>query len=234
MEKRSKEEMAQIRAALQPGVCFEIEGGAIGKVVVRESGEDGVRLTCTYAGKRMVKTSSSALHFVAGSVVAMASLADFDAASEAVNALKAAKKPAVQSTSPAPLSLKALADRIAKLEAEVSELRTRRIASVATKTTQLDPECRLYIGNIPYDVDDDELRAALLTAGATGIVGTYMPRDTEAGLRSRRNRGFAFVAFTDQSSAQAALNALRGFTLAGRAVIVTAAEPRNVPMVVRS
>jgi RNA recognition motif-containing protein len=76
---------------------------------------------------------------------------------------------------------------------------------------------RLFIGNLSFDVREDDLRAAFEPYGATEVV---VPT-TDSG----RPKGFAFVEVADDQ-AQAAIQAMNGKELQGREIAVDEARPR--------
>jgi RNA recognition motif-containing protein len=84
---------------------------------------------------------------------------------------------------------------------------------------------RLYVGNLPFDVDESQLRQVFQEEGRQVTeVKIVMDRDTG------RPRGFAFVEMGTQADAQAAISALNGKELGGRALTVNEAreqEPRR-------
>lgn len=76
------------------------------------------------------------------------------------------------------------------------------------------------MGNLSYDVTREEL---LETFGAAGkVVDAKVPTDRETG----RPRGFAFVEFEDEESAQKSISLLHGKDLKGRPLRVNEAEDR--------
>jgi RNA recognition motif-containing protein len=79
----------------------------------------------------------------------------------------------------------------------------------------------LYVGNLPYDVTDDALRAAFETYGEVSSVNVIMDRETG------RSKGFAFVEISDNSVADAAIKGLNGSTMSSREIKVNEAKPRN-------
>ena len=76
---------------------------------------------------------------------------------------------------------------------------------------------RLFIGNLSFDVTEEDLRAAFEPYGATEVV---LPT-SETG----RPKGFAFVEVAE-GQAQAAISAMDGKELQGRAIAVDEARPR--------
>jgi RNA recognition motif-containing protein len=78
---------------------------------------------------------------------------------------------------------------------------------------------RLYVGNLPFDVDESQIRTLFQEGGrAVAEVKIVMDRDTG------RPRGFAFVEMTSQADAQAAIAAMNGREVGGRALTVNEAR----------
>jgi len=81
---------------------------------------------------------------------------------------------------------------------------------------------RLYVGNLPFTVDEDALRALFVECGHTPTEITVV-KDRETG----RSRGFGFVTLASASAAQEAATALNGRELEGRALTVNEARERT-------
>ena len=80
---------------------------------------------------------------------------------------------------------------------------------------------KLYVGNLAYDITEDELSAAF---GAFGKVESVaIPSDKISG----RPRGFAFVEMASKSEAEAAIAGLNGKTLKDRTLVVNESRPRT-------
>lgn len=79
---------------------------------------------------------------------------------------------------------------------------------------------KLYVGNLPFDTDEEQVRELFSTYGDVHSVD--MINDRETG----RFRGFCFVAM-DNSEADAAVAALNGYSLGGRPLKVNEAKPRE-------
>ncbi|MFQ5933969.1 MAG: RNA recognition motif domain-containing protein [Dehalococcoidia bacterium] len=79
----------------------------------------------------------------------------------------------------------------------------------------------IYVGNLAYEVTDDDLEAAFAEYGQVSSAKVIMNR------LSGRSRGFGFVEMLDDSEAQAAIDALNGKDIKGRAVTVNEARPRQ-------
>jgi RNA recognition motif-containing protein len=80
---------------------------------------------------------------------------------------------------------------------------------------------KLYVGNLPFETNEDELREMFEQHGPTVSVRVITDRETG------RSRGFGFVEFESDSNAQAALQALDGRDMGGRALRVNEAQDKE-------
>jgi RNA recognition motif-containing protein len=78
---------------------------------------------------------------------------------------------------------------------------------------------RLYVGNLPYSVRDNDLQTAFGAFGEVKSARVMMERDTG------RSKGFGFVEMGDDAQAQAAIAGVHGQELGGRTVVVNEARP---------
>jgi cold-inducible RNA-binding protein len=78
---------------------------------------------------------------------------------------------------------------------------------------------KLYVGNLPYEVTEDELQE--LFAGAGTVESVNIMRDRMTG----RARGFAFVEMATDDEAQAAITQLNEKPFGGRSLTVNEARP---------
>jgi RNA recognition motif-containing protein len=78
---------------------------------------------------------------------------------------------------------------------------------------------RLYVGNLPFDTDQSQLRA-LFEEGERNVTEVKIITDRDTG----RNRGFAFVEMGSQAEAEAAIQAMNGREVGGRALTVNEAR----------
>jgi cold-inducible RNA-binding protein len=80
---------------------------------------------------------------------------------------------------------------------------------------------KLYVGNLPFSTDDSQLRALFEAHGDVVSASVVMDRDTG------RPRGFGFVEMSDDNEARAAIEAMNGQSVEGRAIVVNEARPRE-------
>ena len=79
----------------------------------------------------------------------------------------------------------------------------------------------MYVGNLPYNVDSEDLRKAFEPHGAVESAQVIMERDTN------RSKGFGFVEMANDEEAKAAITAMDGKDLGGRSLKVSEARPRT-------
>jgi RNA recognition motif-containing protein len=80
---------------------------------------------------------------------------------------------------------------------------------------------KIYVGNLAFDVTEDELSAEFGTYG--NVESIAIPSDNLSG----RPRGFAFVEMASKSEAEAAITGLNGKTLKDRTIVVNESRPRT-------
>ena len=80
---------------------------------------------------------------------------------------------------------------------------------------------KLYVGNLPYSVGEQELQELFERHGAVDSVSVM--RDNATG----RPRGFAFVEMGTDEGARAAIEQLNEFSMGGRTLTVNEARPRE-------
>ncbi len=80
---------------------------------------------------------------------------------------------------------------------------------------------KLYVGNLAYSVRDESLQAAFAQFGPVSSANVLLDRETG------RSKGFGFVEMSSAVEAQAAINAMNGQPLEGRAIVVNEARPRE-------
>ena len=80
---------------------------------------------------------------------------------------------------------------------------------------------KLYVGGLPYSVNEDQLRDLFVAHGTVESATVIMDR------MSGRSKGFGFVEMSSQEEAQAAIDKLNGTDLEGRNITVNEAKPRQ-------
>jgi cold-inducible RNA-binding protein len=79
----------------------------------------------------------------------------------------------------------------------------------------------LYVGNLPYQTNEDELRQAFSAYGEVTSASIIKDRDSGA------SRGFAFVEMPNDNEARLAIQAMNGVDIDGRALHVNELRPRK-------
>ena len=80
---------------------------------------------------------------------------------------------------------------------------------------------KIYVGNLAYDITEEELRQEFLAFGKVDSVSVITDKATG------RSKGFAFVEMPTVSEGQAAMTALNGKIIKDRALTVNGARVRE-------
>lgn len=80
---------------------------------------------------------------------------------------------------------------------------------------------KLYVGNLPFNTTEEELRTMFAQAG--NVVSVSLIKDRDTG----RSRGFAFVEFSTQAEAEKAVSLFNNTPLDNRTLKVNLARPRD-------
>lgn len=80
-------------------------------------------------------------------------------------------------------------------------------------------DLKLYVGNLPYTISEDDLRALFSGAGTVTSVTLIKDRDTG------QSKGFAFIEMGSQTEAEQAIKTLNGTSLGNREIKVNIARP---------
>ena len=80
---------------------------------------------------------------------------------------------------------------------------------------------RIYVGNLSWTADENELRDAFAAHGE--VLSVQVITDRETG----RSRGFAFVEMANDAEAKDAISEVNNKEIDGRQVKVNEAKPRN-------
>ena len=80
---------------------------------------------------------------------------------------------------------------------------------------------KLYVGNLSYDVKKNDLEQMFAAHGTVTSAQVITDRETQ------RSKGFGFVEMGSDQEAQAAIAALNGKSIDGRALTVNEARPQE-------
>ena len=80
---------------------------------------------------------------------------------------------------------------------------------------------KIYVGNLPYSINDDNLRENFAAYGDVASAKVMMDRD------SGRSKGFGFVEMGSSEQAEAAIQGLNGMSVGGRSIIVNISTPNE-------
>jgi RNA recognition motif-containing protein len=80
---------------------------------------------------------------------------------------------------------------------------------------------KIYVGNLSYDVTEEDLRQALEPFGQVESVAIITDKQTG------QSKGFGFVEMASKDEGQAAIEGLNGKELKGRTLNVNEARPRT-------
>ncbi|MFC4994970.1 RNA recognition motif domain-containing protein [Rubritalea tangerina] len=80
---------------------------------------------------------------------------------------------------------------------------------------------KVYVGNLPYDVTEEELKAHFETQGKVSDIHLVIDKYTD------QPRGFGFVTMEDQNGMLAAIEHLDGKNFGGRDLKINEARPRE-------
>jgi RNA recognition motif-containing protein len=79
----------------------------------------------------------------------------------------------------------------------------------------------IYVGNLPYSLTEDDLKAAFSEFGEVSSANIIMDK------MSGQSKGFGFVEMPDNAEADQAIKALNESALNGRNIKVNQARPRG-------
>jgi len=79
----------------------------------------------------------------------------------------------------------------------------------------------IYVGNLSYEMSEEDLRTSFEDHGEVESAKVIMDRETG------RSKGFGFVEMSDASEAQAAIRELNEAVVNGRPLRVNEAKPRR-------
>lgn len=79
----------------------------------------------------------------------------------------------------------------------------------------------IYVGNLSYRLEEEDLKAAFEQYGEVNSIRIIMDRETG------RSKGFGFVEMADEAAGNAAVEALEGTELEGRNLRVSVANEKE-------
>ena len=80
---------------------------------------------------------------------------------------------------------------------------------------------KIFVGNLSFETRDEDLNREFTAFGAVASASVVSDRDTG------RSRGFGFVEMPSDTEAKAAIAALNGKSIMGRALTVNESRPRE-------
>lgn len=80
---------------------------------------------------------------------------------------------------------------------------------------------RIYVGNLSYQMSEEELKQEFMAFGE--VTSVSIPTDRDSG----RPKGFGFVEMESKSEAEAAIAALNGKMIKDRTIVVNEARPKE-------
>jgi len=79
----------------------------------------------------------------------------------------------------------------------------------------------IYVGNLSYEMNDDDLRNMFEAHGKVDRASVVMDRATG------RSKGFGFVEMSSEAEGRAAINSLNEMETGGRKLMVNEAKPKE-------
>ena len=80
---------------------------------------------------------------------------------------------------------------------------------------------KLYIGNLPFGVTEDDIRAKFSEFGVLANIDLVMDRFTG------ESKGFGFIEYASNSDADKAIKSMNGAQFGGRTLKVNQAKPKD-------
>ena len=97
----------------------------------------------------------------------------------------------------------------------------RAFSPVSIDQMEVSTMKNIYVGNLPFQTTDEDLRAAFEQHGEVSSATVIFDRETQ------RSRGFGFVEMPNAGEAESAIEALNGSDMGGRSLRVNEARPRE-------
>lgn len=80
---------------------------------------------------------------------------------------------------------------------------------------------KLFVGNLPYKLNEEDLKELFAKSG--NVVSVAIPTDRDSG----KKRGFAFVEMSTAAEAEKAIDSLHNHTIEGRQLVVNPSRPKT-------
>ena len=80
---------------------------------------------------------------------------------------------------------------------------------------------KLYVGSLPYSINDDELKEFFASQGE--VTSAVVIKDRDSG----QSKGFGFVEMSNDEEAKKAISELNGQEMSGRTIVVNEARPQE-------
>jgi len=100
----------------------------------------------------------------------------------------------------------------------IAHLHPNPHANVGAQQEPMSKSCSVFVGNLPYDADEQELKEVLSKAGEVSSVRIVSDRDTQ------QPKGYAFCDFMDKSSVETAIEKLNNVEYNGRRLRIDRSE----------
>ncbi len=97
----------------------------------------------------------------------------------------------------------------------------RRVHFMSDQTDNMENKKKIFVGNLPFSMTQDALQNLFSEFGEITQVSLITDRMTG------RSKGFAFVEFAEEASAQAAIDKMSGTAIEERELVVNIARPRE-------
>eukprot|EP00747_Dinoflagellata_sp_TGD_P214786 gnl/TRDRNA2_/TRDRNA2_87599_c0_seq1.p1 gnl/TRDRNA2_/TRDRNA2_87599_c0~~gnl/TRDRNA2_/TRDRNA2_87599_c0_seq1.p1 ORF type:complete len:312 (-),score=65.64 gnl/TRDRNA2_/TRDRNA2_87599_c0_seq1:24-959(-) len=100
-------------------------------------------------------------------------------------------------------------------------------AAVVRNNLPLSQRHRIFVGSIPYSLEEEQMRQIFSTFGT--VIAVDLPREGEP----LRSKGFCYIEFTKKSEADLAIASMQDFFIAGRKLRVSRPTNSGMPDNVR-
>lgn len=105
--------------------------------------------------------------------------------------------------------------------ADAAETETGGDDSAEGDFVEPSQDAKLFVGNLPYDVDGEKLAKLFEQAGTVEIAEVIYNRETD------RSRGFGFVTMSTVEEAKSAIEKFNAYDYNGRSLVVNKASPKG-------